>query len=322
MIPPAESTAPPRSDAESEIPAAAASGSTSSADRTDRGPAVLNAFSIDVEDYYHVSVFRRGVAAAEWGGFESRVERNVDVLLGLCADHDVKATFFVLGDVARRFPALVRGVAGAGHEIASHGMTHEKLTELSRAAARDEIRTSKALLEDITGRAVRGFRAPSFSIVRSSLWALDDLVEAGYAYDSSIFPIGRPDYGIADAPRDPYVATTPAGRRITEFPLTVAPWCGKPVPVAGGGYFRLLPYAVTAWGFRRVNAAGRAGMFYLHPWEIDPGQPDLRARTSRLGGFRHYTGLKGMESKLRRLLAEFRFGTAVAVLAERGFPTA
>ena len=284
--------------------------------------AVLNAFSIDVEDYYHVSVFRRGVAASEWAGFESRVERNVNVLLGLCAERGVLATFFILGDVARRFPALVRTVAAAGHEVASHGMSHEKLTELSRAAARDEIRDSKALLEDVTGRAVHGFRAPSFSIVRSSLWALDDLVEAGYSYDSSIFPIGRPDYGIADAPRDPYLATTPAGRRITEFPLTVAPWFGKPVPVAGGGYFRLLPYGVTAWGFHRVNDAGRAGMFYLHPWEIDPGQPDLRARTSRLGAFRHYTGLKGMEAKLRRLLAEFRFGTAAAVLAERGFPPA
>jgi polysaccharide deacetylase family protein (PEP-CTERM system associated) len=282
-------------------------------------PAVLNAFSLDVEDYYHVSVFRRGVSTDDWSGFESRVERNVDVVAEICAEFGVRGTFFFLGDVARRFPQLVRRAAAAGHEIASHGMTHEKLTALSRAAARAEIFSSKRLLEDLAGGPVRGFRAPSFSIVRESLWALDDLVDAGYGYDSSIFPIGRPDYGIADAPRDPYLATTPSGRRLVEFPLTVAPWLGRAVPVAGGGYFRLLPYAVTGWGFRRVNAAGRSGMFYLHPWEVDPGQPDLRDRTSRLGALRHYTGLKGTAAKLRRLFREFRFGTAAEVLAARGF---
>jgi polysaccharide deacetylase family protein (PEP-CTERM system associated) len=284
-----------------------------------RSAAPLNAFSVDVEDYYHVSVFRSGVAPTEWGSFESRVERNVDRVLALCADFDVRGTFFTLGDVARRFPAVVRRIAAAGHEVASHGMSHEKLSALDRAAAREEIRASKALLEDVSGAPVRGYRAPSFSIVAGTLWALDELVDAGYAYDSSIFPIGRPDYGVADAPRDPYVATTPAGRSLVEFPLTVAPLLGRAVPVAGGGYFRLLPYAVTSWGFRRVNAAGRSGMFYLHPWEIDPGQPDLRARTSRLGAFRHYTNLGTTEAKLRRLLGGFRFGTAARVLTERGF---
>jgi polysaccharide deacetylase family protein (PEP-CTERM system associated) len=283
---------------------------------------LLNALTVDVEDYYHVSVFRDGVARSEWGSFESRVRRNVDRLLEMFREAGVGATFFVLGDAALRAEGLVRDVVAAGFEVGSHGMSHEKLDRLSRDEAKAEMRESKALLEDLSGRPVRGFRAPSFSITKRNPYALDDLAATGYAYDSSVFPIGRPDYGVADAPRDPYVVACEGGRSIVEFPLTVAPLLGRPLPVAGGGYFRLLPYAVTAWGLRRVNAAGRSGMFYLHPWEIDPDQPDLRARTSKLGALRHYTGLRATAGKLRRLLSEFRFESAAETLRAAGFAEA
>ncbi|HYC78826.1 MAG TPA: XrtA system polysaccharide deacetylase [Planctomycetota bacterium] len=285
---------------------------------TDGDGRTLNAMSVDVEDYFHVTVFRRGVRRDEWGTLESRVERNVDALLALFGETGVRATFFCLGEVARTHPGVVRRIAAAGHEVASHGMSHEKLDALDRAAARAEIFDSKALLEDLAGREVLGFRAPSFSVVRGTLWALDDLLDAGYRYDSSIFPIGRPDYGIADARREPHRLAAPSGRELPEFPLTVAEVFGRAVPVSGGGYFRLLPYVVTRWGFRNANDAGRPGIFYLHPWEIDPGQPDLRARLSRLGAFRHYTGLGRTAEKLRRLLTAFRFDTAAEVLRRRG----
>jgi polysaccharide deacetylase family protein (PEP-CTERM system associated) len=280
-----------------------------------------NALTVDVEDYYHVTVFRRGIARSEWDDFESRVERNTENLLALFAERGVRATFFCLGCVAERHPALVARIAAAGHEIASHGYGHDAVHELTPEAFAEEARRSKRLLEDLSGHEVAGYRAPSFSITRKTLWALDALVDAGYTYDSSIFPIGRPDYGIADAPRDAWMATTPRNRTIAELPLTVATCLGQAIPVSGGGYFRLLPFAVTRWGMRKANREGRSGVFYLHPWEVDPEQPDLRGRTSRLGAFRHYVGLKTTAAKLRRLLDVIPFGTARDLLRARGLVT-
>lgn len=280
---------------------------------------VMNAISVDVEDYYQVLNFQRGIDRSEWDGFESRVERNTDTVLQAFADAGVKGTFFTLGCVAERHPGLVRRIVGAGHELASHGWSHAPITSLTEATAKDEMVRSKALLEDLGGVEILGFRAPSFSVTESTRWALDALLEAGYRYDSSIFPVRHPDYGMRDAKDEIHRLETPSGRTIVEFPMTVARFLGRPVPVAGGGYFRLLPYGITRWGLRQVNRRGRPGVFYLHPWELDPDQPDLRNRTSRLGAFRHYAGLKKTSPRLRRLLSQFRFTSLQNVLAERGF---
>jgi polysaccharide deacetylase family protein (PEP-CTERM system associated) len=189
---------------------------------------------------------------------------------------------------------------------------------MTRETFRDDVRRTRALLEDLSGTAVAGFRAPSFSIRKDTLWALDEIVDAGYAYDSSIFPIRRPDYGIPDAARDPGVLRTPSGRSIVELPLTVAAFLGRAIPVSGGGYFRMFPFAVTRWGFAKANRQGRPGVFYMHPWEIDSAQPDLRHRTNALGAFRHYVGVKGAAAKLDKLLSAFRFCPAREVLSARG----
>lgn len=278
----------------------------------------LNAFSVDVEDYYQVLNFRRGLDPSEWEGFEPRVGPNTRRLLGILAEAGVRGTFFVLGWVASRERDLVREIADAGHEVASHGWSHTPLDSLDPGAFRDEAERSRKLLEDLSGKAVLGFRAPSFSITRKTLWALDELLDAGFAYDSSVFPVRHPDYGMAGAPLEPHLTPTPSGRRMLELPMTVATFLGRRMPVSGGGYFRLLPFRVTCWGFRQANRKGRGGVFYLHPWELDPDQPCLRGRTSRLGAFRHYTGLRRTESRLRRLLHRFPFGTCRAVLEQAG----
>ncbi len=276
-----------------------------------------NALTVDVEDYYQVTVFSR-IRRDEWPGFESRVQANTERLLTLFSEKGVRATFFCLGSVAERAPDLARRIAAEGHELASHGFSHACLHDLSDADVRDELDRSRKLLEDLSGAPVIGFRAPSFSITRRNLRALDALLDAGYLYDSSVFPIGRPDYGIGDAPRDAYLARAPSGRAIAELPPTVSDFLGSPVPVSGGGYFRLFPLAVTRWGLEKANREGRSAVFYLHPWEVDPHQPDLRARTSRLGAFRHYVGLKKTESKLRKLIDRVPFGRARDVLEARG----
>lgn len=280
---------------------------------------VVNAISVDVEDYYQVLNFQQGIDRSEWDGFESRVERNTETALQAFEDAGVRGTFFTLGCVAERHPGLVRAIAEAGHEVASHGWSHTPITALTPEAAADELARSKALLEDLGGAEVLGYRAPSFSVTEATRWALDALLDAGYRYDSSVFPVRHPDYGIPGSEKDIHRLETPSGRVIVEFPMTIARFLGRPVPVAGGGYFRLLPYGVTRWGLRQVNRSGRPGVFYLHPWELDPDQPDLRNRTSRLGAFRHYTGLRKTEPRLRRLLKEFRFTTVRDVLTERGF---
>jgi polysaccharide deacetylase family protein (PEP-CTERM system associated) len=279
---------------------------------------VINALTVDVEDYYQVGVFQNRLDRAEWGSFESRVERNTNKLLERFGQRGVKATFFCLGGIAERHPRLVRRIAAEGHEVGSHGFDHEPVHRMTPDAFREDARKTRLLLEDLSGAAVLGFRAPSFSITKKTLWALDAILDAGYAYDSSIFPIRRPDYGIPDATLEPHARTTPSGRSIAELPLSVASFLGKAIPVSGGGYFRMFPFAVTRWGLAKANREGRPGVFYLHPWEIDHEQPDLRHKTGRIGAFRHYVGLKGTAKKLERLLAAFAFAPARDILASRG----
>ena len=276
---------------------------------------VVHALTVDVEDYFQASIFDRVVARSSWEARESRVVANTHRLLELFAAHDVRATFFVLGWVAERFPGLVLEMVRAGHELASHGHHHQLIYSLTPDQFRDDVRRSKAVLEDAGGCAVRGYRAPSFSIVRSSLWALDVLIEEGFAYDASIFPIHHDRYGIPGAPRHAHVVGRPAGS-IVEVPAsTVRVWRAN-LPIAGGGYFRLLPYACTQWGIARVNGAEREPVvFYIHPWEIDPDQP--RLPISRLGGVRHYLGLGRTRARLQRLLREFAFDTVAATLERR-----
>jgi len=283
----------------------------------DRPGGILNAFTVDVEDYYQVAALAPAVARSSWAQRESRVERNTDVILALLADHSVRGTFFVLGWIAERHPMLVKRIAAAGHEIACHGFSHQPVYTQAPDEFREETARSKRVLEDLSGTAVLGYRAASFSIIRQSLWALDELIDLGFQYDSSIFPIRHDRYGIPDADPRPVAMTAPSGRSLVEFPMSAASYMGVRVPVSGGGYFRLLPYALTRAGLRQVNERfQRPFAFYLHPWEIDPGQP--RIRVGWLSRFRHYTNLDRCEMRLRRLLPEFRFGTMRAALTALG----
>jgi len=278
---------------------------------------VPNALTVDVEDYFHVSALAPSIDRGSWGSRESRVVGNTHRLLDLFGQFGVRGTFFVLGWVAERHPQLVKDIAGAGHEVACHGFSHRLVYEQSPEEFREETLRSKRLLEDTMGAAVLGYRAASYSIVRRSLWALDILAEAGFAYDSSIFPVHHDRYGIPDAERNPHRMATPGGRWIVEWPLAVASVLGFRLPVAGGGYFRLLPYALSRWGLASINRRDRRPfIFYLHPWEIDPGQP--RVRVGWLSRFRHYTNLDKCEARLRRLLGDFRFGTARDSLSQLG----
>lgn len=284
---------------------------------TDSAP-LVNAMTVDVEDYVHVSAFARTIRMEEWDRHESRVERNTRRLLDLFDAHGVRATFFVLGWVAQRHPHLVREIAARSHEIASHGLTHQLVYNQTPRTFREETRISKALLEDQVQRPVIGYRAASYSITRRSLWAVDILADLGFRYDSSIFPVRHDRYGIPDAPVAPYWHDTPAPRRIVEFPLTIKRLYGYCLPIAGGGYFRLFPYAVTRAAFRSINRYERRSfIFYLHPWEIDPDQPRIRA--GWLSEFRHYNNLDRCERRLERLLGDFRFASVRDVLAGLGF---
>jgi polysaccharide deacetylase family protein (PEP-CTERM system associated) len=269
------------------------------------GRRIVNAMTIDVEDYFHVSVFDGVVPRHHWDGLESRVCRNTDRILEILDERQVRATFFILGWVAERFPDLVRRIAKAGHEIASHGYAHRLVYDQTPAAFRDDVRHAKALLEATTGVPVMGFRAPSYSITPRALWALDVLIEEGYTYDTSIFPIHHDRYGIPLSARHPYWIHRRAGS-ILEIPGSTLRWNGMNLPIGGGGYFRLFPYGWTRWGISQLNQEERRpAVFYLHPWEIDPGQP--RLQTSMLGRMRHYGHLDQTEARLRRLLSEFAF---------------
>ena len=264
-------------------------------------------FSVDLEEYFQVLAFERAVPRAQWDSMPSRVEASVNQLLELLARHSATATFFTVGWVAERKPGLIKRVAELGHEIASHSWWHRRVTALSPSEFRDDVRRCRSVLEDLSGRPVRGFRAPSFSIVPGTEWAFDVLIEEGYRYDSSVFPILRPDYGYPGASPDPYQIRRPAGV-LLELPMATTVAFGVRLPAAGGGYFRHLPYALTARALRDHEARGSAAMFYIHPWEIDTEQP--RVPVSPITRFRHYGGLSRTLPRLERLLATFRFVSA------------
>jgi len=273
---------------------------------------VLNAMTIDVEDYYHVSAFDAPGKRLEWDRFESRVCASTAWVLDLLDEASVKATFFVLGWVAGRHPALVRRIAAAGHEIASHGYAHRLVYDMTPEEFRDDLRRASRAIGDACGVRVRGYRAPSFSITRRSLWAFDVLIDEGYTLDSSVFPIYRDRYGLPGAPRHAHVVTRASGQ-LVEVPPTTVQIGGATLPVAGGGYFRLYPYAATRLAVAGLNARDRQpAVVYLHPWELDPQQP--RQHGSVLSRFRHYVNLDRTEPRLRVLLSEFRFGTLSAAV--------
>jgi polysaccharide deacetylase family protein (PEP-CTERM system associated) len=273
---------------------------------------VLNALTIDVEDYYHVSAFEQCVDRARWDEFEPRVALGTKRILEILDRAGVRATFFVLGWVADRQPDLVRAIHAAGHEIASHGYWHRLIYRQTPAEFRADLRRSRALLEDITGESITAYRAPSFSITRRNLWALDVLIEEGFRVDSSVYPTYHDRYGIAGAPLGPHRIVRPSGT-IWEFPGTVWRGLGYPLPIGGGGYFRLYPYWLTRLGLGAINRKGRPFIAYLHPWELDPGQP--RLRPGRLKAFRHYVNLDRTERRLMRLLGDFPVGTLTDALA-------
>lgn len=276
-----------------------------------------NAISVDVEDYFHVSALAGSIDRSDWDGMEYRAESNTRRLLHIFREEQVKATFFVLGWLANRSPALIREIHQEGHEIACHGFSHELVYRQNPEVFSDETKRAKDLLEDTTGVAVIGYRAASWSITQASLWALDVLSELGFKYDSSIFPIRHDRYGIRDATQFAGIINTPQGRPIVEFPPSTIDLLGVRLPVAGGGYFRIFPYSLTRFGLRRVNSkAGQPFNFYLHPWEIDPEQP--RVKTKLLSRFRHYTNLSRTEERLRKLLQEFPCTTTRNVLSDLG----
>jgi polysaccharide deacetylase family protein (PEP-CTERM system associated) len=270
-----------------------------------------NVMSVDVEDWFCVYNLSELIPYETWDARESRVERATLRLLDLFGAHGVEATFFVLGWVAERFPDLVREIERRGHEVASHGYAHRLLTFMRPEEFRADLLRSLEVLAATASRPVRGFRAPSFSVTPKTLWAADILRESGVAYDSSVFPVGlHPDYGIPDASLRPYELAD----GLTELPMGVAEVLGRRIPCCGGGYFRLYPYRLTRWLMRRCNAEGRAVMFYLHPWEIDPGQPRV-AGLPWSKRFRHYNNLERAEERLERLLSDFSFTSASTMIA-------
>lgn len=269
------------------------------------GERISNAMTCDVEDYFQVSAFAPYIDRASWPTRECRVEANMERILALYERHGVRATFFTLGWIAERYPAMVRRIVEAGHELASHGYSHLRASDQSRAEFDNDIRSAKALLEDIGGQAVVGYRAPSFSIGHANLWALDALHEAGYKYSSSIYPIAHDHYGMPDAPRFAFYPNGPDG--LLEVPITTVRMAGRNLPAGGGGYFRLLPYALSRWMMDKVNREdGESALFYFHPWEVDPGQP----RPEGLGAkarFRHYINIDRMERRLEQLARDFKW---------------
>jgi polysaccharide deacetylase family protein (PEP-CTERM system associated) len=273
---------------------------------------MLNALSIDVEDYFQVEAFSSRISYAEWDAYPSRVESNVDRILDILAGQGTKATFFVLGWIAQKFPHLVTKIAISGHEIGCHGFAHQRINRLTPEQFRLDIRCARQQLMEQVQQPVDCYRAPCFSIVRATMWATDILVEEGFVFDSSIFPVHHDFYGIPGSERFPHWLKTPRGQTMFEFPpSTVRRWDNN-WGVAGGGYLRLAPYALTQWAIRRINESeGQPAMVYFHPWEIDPGQP--RVAASHRSRLRHYTNLSTTETKLRQLLRDFRFTTLTNV---------
>lgn len=268
-----------------------------------------HAMTIDVEDYFHVAALSKIIHPSQWDDQPSRVVQNTEKLLSLFNKHGIKATFFVLGWVAEREPKLVEDIAAAGHEIASHGYSHQLIYKQSQDVFRDETLRSKDILENIINKPVEGYRAASYSITKDSLWALDILAELGFKWDSSIFPIYHDNYGIPDTPSEPYLIETKNGQSLVEFPITSARFMGLSVPAAGGGYFRQFPYPVFRYLFQlAAKQSNSANNFYLHPWELDPGQPKFD-NASWFSRFRHYTNLDKCEARLERMINDFNFTT-------------
>lgn len=264
---------------------------------------IANALTVDVEDYFQVSALAPYIPRSEWDRIPCRIERNMDVILAMLADAGARATFFTLGWIAERYPGVVQRILAGGHELASHGYAHLRATEQTPAEFLDDIRRAKALLEDIAGMEVRGYRAPSFSIGKANPWAFDCIAEAGYRYSSSVYPVRHDHYGMPDAPRFPYEARN----SLLEIPVTTARVLNRNLPAGGGGYFRLLPYSLSRAFIRRVNQTERQpSVFYLHPWEIDAEQPRV-PRTSLKTRFRHYLNLHRTAGRLRRLLHDFKW---------------
>ena len=288
---------------------------------------IKNYMTIDVEDYFHVSAFESLSPPSSWSGRECRVERNTDLVLEIMAQHNVKATFFILGWVAEHYPQLARKIFAQGHEIACHGYLHQRVSTQDRATYKDDIRRAKAILEDQSGQEVLGYRAPSYSITRQTDWAFEELIAAGFKYDSSIFPMKHDFYGIPDWPRFSGYAVAQNGawvaddqmpsdgKAIREIPITTVKMGQRNLPIAGGGYFRLLPYPVTRWGLKCVNQKeNQPFVFYLHPWEFDPEQPRM-AGAGRKSRFRHYLNLNKTEGRFRKLLSDFDFVPLKTILS-------
>jgi polysaccharide deacetylase family protein (PEP-CTERM system associated) len=266
---------------------------------------IYNALTIDIEDYYMVSAFVDVVKFEDWHRYESHIEKNTYRILDLLDEHRVKATFFVLGWVAEHYPEIVRDIYSSGHEVACHGYNHRLIYDLTPEEFREDIRRAKDILEDITGMPIMGYRAASYSVVKKTLWALDILIEEGFLYDSSIFPIHHDRYGFPEAERFPHIIKRRNGT-LYEFPLSTYRIFRQNIPVAGGGYFRLLPLWITKTAIKRINEHEKKPViFYLHPWEIDTYQPRLNGRW--LSQIRHYINLKSTMPKLKTLLSEFRF---------------
>jgi len=267
---------------------------------------VVNALTIDVEDYFQVSAFAPHVHRRDWDSMPCRVEQNVDDILALLDERKVHGTFFALGWLAERYPQVIRRISDGGHELASHGFSHRRASEQKRDEFRADIGLAKAVLEDVTGRVVKGYRAPSFSVGPANAWAFDCMVEAGYRYSSSIYPIKHDHYGVPDAPR--FAHEVMPG--LMEIPVSTVRVMNSNWPAGGGGYFRLLPYMLSRWSIRRINEIDRKpAMFYFHPWEIDPGQPRVEGPGAKTR-FRHYVNLKHMKAKLQRLVNDFEWDRA------------
>lgn len=266
---------------------------------------IQNALTIDVEDYFQVAALAEAVRFEDWHSMEYRVEANTNRLLELLDRHNTRATFFTLGWVAEKSPQLVRDIQKAGHEVASHGYSHQLIYNQTPEVFREETRRSKSILEDITGEPITGYRAASYSITNQSRWALDILAEEGFVWDSSIFPVHHDRYGMPGTPRWPHRLRTDQGHELAEFPLSTLKFPGYTLPIAGGGYFRLFPYWFSRWGLGSINRQGQPFVFYLHPWEVDPDQPRLDVKW--FSRFRHYNNLDVCEHRLDQLLGHFRF---------------
>ena len=278
---------------------------------------ICNAITIDVEDYFQVSAFEKDVSRESWSDMESRVQKNTETILEIFNNANVKGTFFILGWVAEKYPALVKTIQKEGHEIACHGYSHKLIYNQDINEFRDETFKAKKILEDIAQEPILGYRAASYSITNKSLWALDILAEAGFKYDSSIYPVLHDRYGIPGSKELPHALTAPSGGQLIEFPLSVYKFLKYKLPISGGGYFRLYPYKFTKHALSSLNAHKIPFIFYLHPWEVDPNQP--RISTNLLSRFRHYNNLSKCAGRLNRLVKDFKFDRVDKVLQTNGF---